>query len=265
MYLVGYDPGADEAAISEFTPTAPWLTPLAVKPRLGSGKNIITAFTLGNVPYLVAYSADNGVLDIYSIAGDLSLSKAFHYSRNHEPGITQGFTTLKAFTSFGQVVFMGYNNATGRVAMYKIEALATSLNGVPPIAITSTWSHQWAKGWTRFAFFQLGGSNFFLKTNTWRPNVNIDHVNDVLSVGTSEVASHLRLQDDQTLNNVEPFVLGHADPYFVTYLKSKGRLTINRFHSDCTGWTTATALDSIPGASCVTPIAIGGTVFLLVN
>src|SRR5436190_21506935 len=96
MYLVGYDPGADEAAISEFTPTSPWLTPLAVKPRLGSGKNIITAFTLGNVPYLVAYSADNGVLDIYSIAGDLSLSKAFHYSRNHEPGITQGFTTLKA-------------------------------------------------------------------------------------------------------------------------------------------------------------------------
>jgi hypothetical protein len=63
--------------------------------------------------------------------------------------------------------------------------------------------HAAAPGWTRFAFFQYGGANFFLKTNTAKSNVNIDHFNDVLSMGTVEIGSKLDLPDAQTLNNVE--------------------------------------------------------------
>ena len=72
-----------------------------------------------------------------------------------------------------------------------------------------------AKGWTRFAWFTWGGQNFFLKTNTWKPNVNIDHMSSVLSQGSSEVGSHLDLKDAQKLDIVHPFIVGEGDPPFL--------------------------------------------------
>jgi hypothetical protein len=140
--------------------------------------------------------------------------------------------------------------------MYTLAVTAVSTDPeVPPLLMTPVWSHQWAKGWTRFAFFQLGGENFFLKTNTWKPNVNIDHVLDSLAAGTIEVGTRMSLHEAQELSNVEPFVLGCADPHFATYISKSGEVTLNRFHSDCLGWTTIGKLNTQTGAGSVVSIS----------
>jgi hypothetical protein len=265
-YLLGYNPAMDAPDLYEFTAKAPWLQPATGTLKVGAGYDIIEPFTLGNRPFVACYTAKNGVFSIFSIADDLSISGPFKFFRNHEPALTQGFTTLKAFVCFGTVVFLGYNGVNGYVALYTLTTSATSPANTPPLLMTPQWSHVWAKGWTRFAFFQLGGENFFFKTNTWKPNVNIDHVLDGLTTGTIEVASNLNdaLKDAQTLNIVEPVVLGTGDPYFVTYMKD-GAMTLNRFHSDCMGWTTVAALTSKTNATQVVPIGAGAKAFLLVT
>jgi hypothetical protein len=266
LYLLGYNPQSGKLDTYVFTSADPWVASNSVASKVETGKDIINSFTLGNRSHLAIYTAKNGIFEFYSLADDLSLSSALQYFRNHEPAISQGFTTVKFFTIFGQVAMLGYNGITGYVAGYTIGSVASSSGGIPPLAVTPAWAHKWAEGWTRFAFFQFGGANFFLKTNTSKPNVNIDHVNDVLSVGTAEVGSHLTLQDAQTLNNVEPFVLGNGDPYFVTYLKSTGQLTAYRFHSDCLGWTPVATVSAPTNAGLITPITtLAGEVFLFVG
>lgn len=264
--LLGFKPAAGELDVYEFTAAPPSVNLTATKIPVGAEKDIVNAFTLGNRPHLAVYKAKNGISEIYSLADDLSLSAPLQYYRNHEPGITKNFTTVKFFTNFGQVVMLGYDTNSGYVATYTLGTIATSLGGVPPIAILPAWSHMWAPGWTRFAFFQYGGANFFLKTNTAKPNVNIDHLNDVLSMGTVEVGSKLDLPDAQTLNNVEPFVLGAGDPYFAAYLKATGQLTLYRFRSDCMGWIVAGKVTSQANAGLITPIPMpDDKLFLLVG
>ena len=41
--------------------------------------------------------------------------------------------------------------------------------------------------WTRFAFFQFGGENFFIKTNLAHKKVNIDHFMDDANEGSHPV------------------------------------------------------------------------------
>lgn len=265
-YLFGFDVQQDCLVPYDFIMSAPWLVPRSEKTSIGTGRNLIGAFVQGNRPYLSVYTASSGIFEMYSLMDDISLSKPVLFYRNHEPAISQGFTTLKFFTCFGQVVFLGYNAKDGHVALYTIRTLATSPSNLPPIAISPVWSHQWAQGWTRFAFFQFGGENFFIKTNTWRPNVNIDHIHDSLGLGTVEVATHMELEDAQDLSNVETFQLGTGNPHFVTYLKDAGLLRFYRFHGDCNGWDLVGRTNSKVGAGIVTPISMpDGQVFLLVG
>jgi hypothetical protein len=266
-YLLGYNSTADHIDIYQFTASAPWLQADPQQFKVGAGYDIIEPFTLGNQPYVACYKAKNGVFKLFAIGGDLSVSgDGYEFFRNHEPALTQGFTMVKSFVCFGSVIFMGYSGANGYVATYTLSMTATSPANTPPLLMTPNWSHVWAKGWTRFAFFQFGGENFFFKTNTWKPNVNIDHVLDDLTLGTIEVASNLNdaLKDAQTLNIVQPLVLGNGDPYFVTYMKN-GQMTINRFHSDCMGWTTVASLKSNANATQVVPVSISGKAFILVH
>lgn len=265
-YLLGFRPAAGALDVYEFKAVAPWVKATPTKIKVGPDKDIINSFILGNRPYLSAYTAKNGISDIYALGDDLSLSAPLRYFRNNEPAISKNFTTVKFFTNLGKVVMLGYDSATGQLGAYTLGVIASSPGGIPPLAVTPEWSHKWAAGWTRFAFFQFGGSNFFLKTNTAKPNVNIDHLNDVLNSGTVEVGTHLDLQDAQTLSQVEPFVLGHGDPYFVTYLKTTGQVTLNRFWSDCLGWTTVAKLSAPANAGVVAPITLAdGKVFLLIG
>ena len=265
VHLLGFKAATGVLDVYEFTLAAPWAKVTGAI-QVGAEKDIVNTFTLGNHAHIAVYKAKNGIFEIYALGDDLSLSAPLQYYRNHEPAITKNFTTVKFFTNFGQVVMLGYDTASGYVASYTLGMIATSPSGVPPIAVTPAWSHMWAPGWTRFAFFQFGGANFFLKTNTAKPNVNIDHMNDVLNMGTVEVGSKLNLPDAQALNNVEPFLLSAGDPYFVTYLKATGQVVLYRFRSDCLGWIAVGNVTSQINAGLVTPVRVpDGKVFLLVG
>jgi hypothetical protein len=263
-YLLGYAAGGNHLDVYHFTAGKPWLKELAAKPKVGAKTDIIEPFVVGNAPHIAAYTAKNGVLELYALKHDFSLSKPYEFFRNHEPGLSQDFTTLKSFNSFGQIVFLGYKGANGYVAMYTLAVTAASPADVPPLLLTAVWSHQWAKGWTRFAFFQLGGENFFLKTNTWKPNVNIDHVMDGLTTGTAEVGTNLVLDNAQQLDIVQAFTLGNGDPYFVTYMAKGGQLAFYRFHGDCLGWTAVAKTTTKTGASQVVPLTTANNQVYLV-
>ena len=118
---------------------------------------------------------------------------------------------------------------------------------------------------TRFAFFLLGGEPFFLKTNTKKLNVNIDHVLDTLASGTTEVGTLLQnqLPDALKITNVEPLLLGNADPWFVTYISPTGAATLNRIHADCLGWTQGASFKAPNGSTTVTPLTAGGQTLLV--
>jgi hypothetical protein len=268
-YLFGYNPAQDHFDIYEFTASSPWLKPVAAKPAIGKSNDIVNTFTLGNMAYIAAYTAKNGVFEVYSVASDLSFSKPYEFYRNHELAVSKGFSTLKPFVQFGQVAFLGYRTDTGYVAMYTVSTQVSSpAPGVPPIVMLPVWAHPWAPGWTRFAFFLFGGEPFFLKTNVANPkklNVNIDHVLDALPSGTSEVGTLLQnqLPDALELTNVEPCYLGNGDPYFATYIATSGAATLNRIHGDCLGWTQAVAFKAPAGASVLTPVSINNHLYLV--
>ena len=82
--------------------------------------DLIEVFSLGNRAYVVAYAAKKGVFNVYAIADDFSLSQPYPFFRNHEPGLSQGFSTLSSFTLYGQVVLLGYRRDNGYVAMYTV-------------------------------------------------------------------------------------------------------------------------------------------------
>ncbi len=262
-YLFGYNPSSDRLDIYQFSNVSPWVRKVPAQPKVGSGLDIIEPFVIGNRPHLMCYTAKNGTFDLFALDDEFSVSKPSRFYRSHEPGLTQGFTTIKPFACFGQVVFLGYNGENGHVAMYTLAVIPTSPDDTPPLRMSAVWSHQWAKGWTRFAFFQFGGENFFLKTNTWKPNVNIDHVLDNLS-GTVQVGTNLDLKNAQQLEIVQPVNPENRDPYFVTYEKS-GEVTLNRFNGNCLGWITVASFKSKENATQVIPIEVNGSMYFLVT
>ncbi|SFO58124.1 hypothetical protein SAMN03159463_02346 [Mesorhizobium sp. NFR06] len=215
--------------------TAPFFT-LAGNENLGVGWDAIESFVLANQPYVMCYQRENGRFEFRAIDQKLTLSDALEFHRSHEPGPTAGFTMIRPFVSMNQVAFMGYNSATGAVAMYTVAATVAAPPTKPPLQPLCVWSHTWAKNWTRFVFFAMGGANFFLKTNTGGTgNVNIDRIMDGLAAGTLEVSAHMELHEalDQTLNAA--LILDDGSPYFVN-CKADGSGVIYRIHTDCQGW-----------------------------
>jgi hypothetical protein len=266
--LLGYNPQCDHLDLFEVAVDDRSLIPIAAKPVVGAGQSNMIPFTLGNQPYISMYSGSSGVFELYAIHHDYSLSNPVLFYRIHEPAISKNFTVVKSFTQIGQVVFLGYDMATGYVALYTVSVTPVSaVAGQPPLRMQPAWSHPWAPGWTRFAFFQFGGENYFFKINIANPdkvNVNIDHVLDTLSSGTIEVGSHLPLSEAMDLTSVEPFALGDGNPYFVGYIAKSGTMILNRFHSDCMGWTTAAKFDGPVGAEIAFPLVLAKDKVLLV-
>lgn len=267
VYVIAYSKSVAACDVYLFAPGAEWLKPSGIQMIVGVGKDILNAFTLGNAPYLCTYTAQDGVFTTYGVRDDLSLSKPYVFYRSHELAISKGFSTIKFFTQLGQVVFLGYNQTNGYVATYTASVTPVSpIPGELPLVMLPIWSHPWAPGWVRFAFFQFGGENFFLKTNIGNPkniNVNIDHVMDVLTAGTAEVGTQLNLVKAADLTHIEPLTLD-GDPYFAAYLSGTGELTLYRFHSDCRGWTAVASYNAPAGASVMTPIAVSDSEAVLV-
>lgn len=257
--------GKETGALDAFQllDSAPWLSKMSQKSVIDTGFDGLEPFLLGNQPYLMCYSAKDGAFQFYGISENLSLSKPYYYSREREPGATQGFSMVKAFDSLGQLGIMGYNTEDGHVAIFRVSVRTTSPPGVPPLSLTPVWSHQWSRGWTRFAFFQFGGENFFLKTNVLKPNVNIDHILDDLS-GSVPVGSHLDLRSAQQLDIVRSLNLPDGGPHFLTYEKT-GETTLNRIRSDCLGWTTVASFRSKETASHLVPLAAGGRAMIVIG
>ncbi len=235
LYLLCYDSRSGDCELFKLNGLeSP--TKIGAKISIGKGVDAIDTFMLANAPYILCYATKPGVFTIFGLKDDLTLSEPYAYTRYVEPGITAGFSTIRVQLWNNSPFIMGYNFDNGHVAIYTIGSTATSDPGTPPIVVHNVWSHIWAVGWTRFAYFQFAGEVFFLKTNTWHPNVNIDHVLDGLSGGTIEVATHMALTDAQELENVTSVVLEEAHPYFLAYLKS-GSVTLYRFRADGQGWT----------------------------
>ncbi len=225
----------------------------------------LTTFTLGNEPYLLTYRAIDGLFGFYHLAPDLSTSPPylFFFSRNTP---TVGFTDIAAISSLGgQQYILGYNFADGTVAAFSVNVVSSSSEGIPPLVAVNVWYHHWAKSWTHFAFFHLGGANFFFKINTGKLNVNIDHLNDNPALGTVEVGSLLmpQLPHALAITNVAIIPWAHGDPYLLTYIASCGATTVLRIHGDCLGWTQQAAVTSVTCASLVVPYAVGKTSYVL--
>jgi hypothetical protein len=272
--LFAYEKGQTNFDVYEVTGASPYLKPTESKPPIKKPVDIANGFILGNTPYICTYTAENGIFEIYSVENDSSLSTPYEFYRNHELAISHGFTTVKIFNQFGQVVVLGYRSDTGYVAIYTVGVIVSSPTaGQPPLQMLPVWAHPWAPGWTRFAFFTFGGEPFFLKTNTKQLNVNIDHILDTLGSGTVEVGTGKAMQEQLpnalAITNVEPFILANGQPYFVTFISKSddaglsGKATLNRIHADCLGWTQVSEFDAPVGSTVLTPVAIGGQVYLV--
>jgi hypothetical protein len=262
-YLVGYGSDTDSADAYQIGLDTPPFTKVPGNLKIGTGWDSISPFVLGNRPYLMCYRRNNGAFGLFEVYGDLSVSKPYVWAHARDPGLSVGFTTVKPVVCINQVYSLGYNFDSGNVVLYSVAVTSSSgASGVPPLTMHHLWQVSWAQGWTRFAFFRFGGANFFLKTNTRRPNVNIDHVRDNPADGTSEAATQMDLQDAQMLDICESFTLGHGEPYFAAY-KKNAETVLYRIHADCQGWTPVASGATAENASQIVPIASGSRVDLL--
>lgn len=264
-YLCAYNAKTGDTDLYVLTEEEPWVTPVASRVDLSGGPwDCLTTFVLGNDPYLLTYRAKDGMFGFYRVAPDLSSSPpySFYFSRNTP---TTGFTEIAPVSSLGAQYVLGYNFDDGTVAAFSVSVTTSSAGGVSPLIALNVWYHHWAKGWTRFAFFQLGGANFFFKINTAKLNVNIDHLNDDPAAGTVEVGSFLQSQlpDALAITNSAILPWTHGDPYLITYISSSGSTSIYRIHGDCLGWTMAASRITVAGASIVVPYSIGDNSYSL--
>lgn len=261
VHLIGVD---QAGAASAFRVDAedPWIAPVESQIELGGPCDVLEPFVLGNVPHLLAYTAQDGAFGFFPLAEDLSTKPPYRYSRRREPGVTTGFDVAHPITIDGAAYYLCYSAEGGQVYIYSLSVTASSPRAQAPLISGPVWLHHWARHWTRFAFFELGGEAFFLKTNVGRLNVNIDHVHDNPADGTVEVGTYLELEDALALDIVRSFYLGAGDPYFVTYMNS-GKTTLNRFHGDCKGWTTEARLAAVTDATQIVPLQLGGDCYLL--
>src|SRR6266705_1646161 len=265
-YLIAIDQ-AGKASWYRLSDCDPWLARVAAAPMdLRQPWDVVEPFVLGNNPYLLAYQAQSGEFSFFPIGEKLSALTPYEFRRPRAPGITTGFDVVKPIVVNGLVYVLAYSSQSGDVNAYSLTVTAIPAAGSPPgapaLLALPVWVHQWARDWTRFAFFQLGGGTFFLKTNTGKLNVNIDHVLDVPSQGTVEVGTYLELENALDLDIVRAFYLGGGDPYFLTYMQD-GTTTLYRFHGDCQGWTKQLEASTVAGATHIVPAQAGEGTLLL--
>ena len=246
-------------------PNPPWIEPVDSNISLGGPSDIVEPLVIGLHPHLLAYQAEAGTMAFIPIADDRSSRPVYMFSRKRAP-VTTGFTVTKPLVFNGLVYVLCYSFTTGEVDMFSLDVTATLLSGAkpgtPPLLMRPVWVHEWAKNWTRFAFFTLGLENFFFKINVGKVNVNIDHILDDPAAGTVEVGTYLQnqLDDPKDVGIVAPFTMNGGAPYFATYRKN-GRADFYRIHADCQGWTREATLDAAAGVTQLVPYETGGERF----
>ncbi|MGH1427825.1 MAG: hypothetical protein ACRBEE_07785 [Arenicella sp.] len=214
--------------------------------------DFLDAFTLGGNVYFSAYSTSGEYINFYALQGDLSLTKVYGGY------IGSGYTMIKPLEYRNSVFFLAYNHTKGSVSKYQI--MATSQH---PIYINETWSDTWAKQWMRFAFFQFGGENFFIKTNMLHKKVNIDHLMDDLIEGSHPVLNEAAPSYMQTAVDVKTFSDNDGNAFFAV-AQPGGDISVNQVHPNCLGWTEQCSA-SLTAASSMLPYQVEGKQYLLVN
>lgn len=204
--------------------------------------DLLRAFTLGNKPYIMGYEAKGGFLGFYEVHADATLSKPYFFE-NQRSWPTQNFSEVTPIVIVGLVYVLCYDDKKGTVAIFSLDVIASTANGIPPLNMLNVWYHQWARGWENFSFFTLGQSNFFFKINKAKLNVNIDHILDNPALGSVEIGSYLQnlLPNamDVALSASIPWANG--EPYLATYDGVAKNLQVYRIHADCQGWTLLNA------------------------
>ncbi|MEZ9524946.1 hypothetical protein [Enterovibrio norvegicus] len=188
----------------------------------------LKGFYFGGQPWLICYHSDSEYAQCYRInTTELTLENRV------ATRVGAGFTTITPLYYRNDVFFVAYNKNTGAVAKYQMMSPAYS-----PLYCQVSWSATWAQGWTRFAFFRLGGENFFIKTNEKYNKVNIDHFMDSIDLGSHPVLNESATPLMLGLSDVQTFYDSNNTPYFYTY-QPDGSMTFNRFDGDCNGWKVA--------------------------
>lgn len=204
----------------------------------------ISAFTIGGMPHVVAYHMTSGTLDFYRVHDGLGLTLIYSYNRTYGT-VTTGYTTLIAYDYQGMMLLLAYNQTTGDVATYQLQVTSSE-----PLILTLLWSTKWSVGWHNFALFQLGGENFFLKSNLTRGNETyIDHLVDNPANGSRPVGRHLPPLTPTAL----AALAFDGIQYFATY-DAKGTLDIYRIRNECTSWAAAGVFDVIANGRFILPI-----------
>lgn len=254
--VVAYTRSSGTAKLLAVNPAAPFLEQLALW-SLPKNLDAIEPLVIGNRTVLMCYETVKGFFNFFEIGANCAASQPYTFRRTHEPGTTAGFTMIRSFVAEpgGRVAFMGYNSATGAVAIYTLTTTATSDPGVPPLFALVQWAHLWAKGWMRFAFFRLGGGNYFKKTNATYENVNIDRILEDLTTGSIEVSSYMQAQlpDVLALTIVNPFYQSNGEPHFLTY-KPDGLTRLYRIWGNCEGWDEVGSFQSLAQASHIAAV-----------
>ncbi len=260
-YLLGADANgnatlfgllASEPFISEGVPVALNIGPF----------DMVRAFTLANQAYLITYAAEGGDLNFFALDADGTVSRPYHYYRKRQPGLTTGWTTFETLTYLNAPYFLSYNDTSGDVDLFSIAAKSVSAADTPPLFCSNVWSWTWAKGWGNFAFFQLGGENFFFKINRPYPNINIDHLSTDPAMRSNEVGTHLNMPDWQDISIVRAVTLDNAIPFLLTYQPS-GKAAFHRIYADCQGWSDEAPISTAADISQITTYRLGGQSFAL--
>jgi hypothetical protein len=263
--LYGYNKTTNQFDVYDISDAAPFLSPV-LKGSTGLELHqwdILRAFTLGNKQYLMSYEAKHGNLGFYEIKDDYTLSKPYVFM-NQRSWPTQNFSEVTPFVCVGLLYVLCYDGVKGTVAIFSLDVIAGSQDGIPPLNMLNSWYHQWAKGWDNFSFFQLGQSNFFFKINKAKLNVNIDHVLDIPAQGSVEIGSYLQAQMPDALDVKLATIIAwsNGEPYLAT-CTAAGSLNIYHIHADCQGWTKLNNSTIDAGTSMLSYL-INGTSYLLV-
>ena len=232
---------------------------------IGDSYDQVCTFHIGNRAHAMCYRKKSGQVAFFEIEGGILSTYPYRYARLHEPATTTNLSMLDTFVNRGLVSFMGYSYETGQVALYTLNVTATSTGGAPPLICHHVWAGTWSPGWVRFFFFEMGGANFFLKTNVARLNVNIDRIYDDLSQGTAEVASHLEahLPGAVDIVSLRGFYMEGGEPFFAA-VGADGTLSVYRIHPDCRGWTQVATRKGFTTQIQLLPFTINGRTLLLV-
>ncbi len=189
------------------------------------GCAIVEPFYLAGRPMLICYDGTKSeYADFIQIGDDFSLTKVYSAK------IGEGNTTVKPFAWRFGLFFIAYNMNTGDVAKYQL-----SVPSSQALYSETVWTDSWAQGWTRFSFFQMGGENFFIKTNVKYNKVNVDHFMDGADEPSHPVLNIDAPDQMRGLTAVAAFTDAKGFPYFATY-RNTGEMTFNGIYGSILGW-----------------------------